>query len=146
MSEQTILGVVTRLTLRTHSLPEFFGAVFTTIKATSKGAFRQLIGKVIEFYSESLFNPHWGEQIAFRPGSVLVIAMVFQGLDQHQAERTWRPFFEWLAASPQDFSIASEPRILAVPARHFWEPESLKKVPGLVLADDRPGAPEANIF
>jgi FAD/FMN-containing dehydrogenase len=28
------LGVVTRLTLRTHSLPEFFGAVFTTIKAT----------------------------------------------------------------------------------------------------------------
>src|SRR5215472_11850999 len=140
------LGVVTRLTLRTHSLPEFFGAVFTAIKATSKGAFRQLIGKVVEFYSESLFNPHWGEQIAFRPGNVLAIAMVFQGLDQHQAERTWRPFFEWLAASPQDFSIVSEPRILAVPARHFWEPESLKKVPGLVLADDRPGAPETNLF
>jgi FAD/FMN-containing dehydrogenase len=140
------LGVVTRLTLRTHSLPEFFGAVFTTIKATSKGAFRRLIGKVIEFYRESLFNPHWGEQIAFRPGNVLAIAMVFQGLDQHQAETTWRPFFEWLAASPQDFSIVSEPRILAVPARHFWEPESLRKVPGLALADDRPGAPEANVF
>src|SRR5215472_740359 len=55
------LGVVTRLTLRTHSLPEFFGAVFATIKATSRGAFRQLIGKVIELYSKSLFNPHWGE-------------------------------------------------------------------------------------
>ena len=140
------LGVVTRLTLRTHSLPEFFGGVFTTIKAMSQAAFRQLIGKIIEFYSKSLFNPHWGEQIAFRPGNVLAIGLVFQGLDQRQAETIWRPFFEWLAASPQDFSIVSEPKILALPARQFWDPESLKKVPGLVLADDRPGAPEANVF
>jgi FAD/FMN-containing dehydrogenase len=140
------LGVVTRLTLRTHGLPEFFGAVITTIKATSQGAFRRLIAKIIEFYNESLFNPHWGEQIAFRPGNVLAITMVFQGLDQRQAETVWRPFFEWLAASPQDFAIVSEPKIIALPARKFWDPESLKKVPGLVLADDRPGAPEANIF
>jgi len=35
--------------LNASSLPEFFGAVFTTIKATSNGAFRRLIGKVIEF-------------------------------------------------------------------------------------------------
>jgi FAD/FMN-containing dehydrogenase len=140
------LGVVTRLTLRTHDLPEFFGAVFTTIKATSANAFRQLIAKVIEFYGESLFNPHWGEQIAFRPGNVLAIAMVFQGLDQHQAEMIWRPFFDWLAASPQDFGFVSEPKIIALRARKFWDPEFLKKAPGLVLADDRPGAPEANIF
>jgi FAD/FMN-containing dehydrogenase len=140
------LGVVTRLTLRTHSLPEFFGAVFTTIKATSESAFRRLIGKVIEFYSEALFNLHWGEQIAFRPGNVLVIATVFQGLNRQQAETIWHPFFEWLGDSPQDFSILSEPRILAVPARYFWDPGSLKKVPGLVLADGRPGAPEANVF
>ena len=140
------LGVVTRLTLRTHSLPDFFGGVFTTIKATSEDAFRRLISKVIEFYSESLFNPHWGEQISFRPGNVLAIGMVFQGLDQHQAETTWRPFFEWMATSPQDFSIVSEPKILALPARHFWDSEFLKKVPGLVLTDDRPGASEANVF
>jgi FAD/FMN-containing dehydrogenase len=140
------LGIVTRLTLQTHQLPKFFGAVFMTVKATSEGAFRRLIGKVMEFYREALFNPHWGEQIAFRPDNVLVISMVFQGLDQQQAQATWRPFFEWLAGSPQDFSIASEPAILAVPARHFWDPEFLKKVPGLVLADDRPGAPEANVF
>src|ERR1700759_76609 len=140
------LGVVTRLTLRTHDLPEFFGAVFTTIKATSQGAFRQVKAKMIEFYNKSLFNPHWGEQIAFRPGNVLAIAMVFQGLDQHQAETIWRPFFEWLAASPADFSIVAEPKIFALPARRFWDPEFLKKAPGIVLADDRPGAPESNIF
>jgi FAD/FMN-containing dehydrogenase len=80
------LGVVTRLTLRTYSLPEFFGAVFTTIKATSESAFRRLIGKVLEFYSKALFNPHWGEQIAFRPGNVLVIAMVFLALAQYVSQ------------------------------------------------------------
>jgi FAD/FMN-containing dehydrogenase len=140
------LGVVTRLTLRTHDLPEFFGAVFTTIQGTSERAFRRLISKVIEFYNEALLNPQWGEQIAFRPGNVLAIAMVFQGLDQQEAETIWRPFFDWLAASPQDFSIISAPKILAVRARHFWDPAMLKQVPGLVLGDDRPGAPETNIF
>jgi FAD/FMN-containing dehydrogenase len=140
------LGVVTRLTLRTHSLPEFFGAVSTTIKARSEEAFRRLIGMVIEFYGEALLNPHWGEQIAFRPGNVLAISMVFQGLNQKEAETVWQPFFEWLTGSPQDFSIQLEPMILAVPAQYFWDPSSLKKIPGLVLADDRPGAPESNVF
>ena len=136
------LGVVTRLTLRTHSLPEFFGAVFATIKATSDAAFRRLISQMMSFYSSNLFNPHWGEQIAFRPGNVLAIGMVFQGLDQKEAETIWRPFFDWLAASPKDFAIVEPPRILAAPARHFWDPGFLKKLPGIVLADDRPGAPK----
>jgi FAD/FMN-containing dehydrogenase len=139
-------GAVTKLTLRTHDLPEFFGAVFTTVQAASDDAYRRLIGRIIAFYGEALFNPHWGEQIAFRPGNVLDIAMVFQGLDQQQAEVTWRPFFDWLAASPQDFSIASGPSVLAAPARSFWDPEFLGQVPGLILADDRPGAPETNVF
>ncbi len=83
--------MVTRLTLKTHELPQFFGAVITTIKATSDAAFRRLIGRIIGFYAEALFNPHWGEQIAFRPDNVLAIRMVFQGLDQQQAENVWRP-------------------------------------------------------
>jgi FAD/FMN-containing dehydrogenase len=140
------LGVVTRLTLETHSLPLFFGAVFATIKATSDVAFRRLIDKVLSLYSEKLLNPSWGEQIAFRPGNVLAIAMVFQGLDQQQAEMTWRPFFDWLVAFPEDFNVVEPPRILAAPARHFWDPGFLKELPGLVLADDRPGTSEDNIF
>jgi FAD/FMN-containing dehydrogenase len=139
-------GVVTKLTLRTHDLPEFFGAVLATVKTASDGAFRRLIGRVIAFYGEALFNPNWGEQIAFRPGNVLDIAMVFQGLDQQQADATWRPFFDWLKASPKDFSIESGPTVLAAPARTFWDPQFLEQVPGLILADDRPGAPEMNVF
>jgi FAD/FMN-containing dehydrogenase len=140
------LGVVTRLTLRTHDLPDFVGAVNMTIKAASDVAFRRLIGQIVGFYNDSLFNPHWGEQIAFRPGNVLAIAMVFQGLDQQQAETIWRRFLDWLASSPQDFSFASAPWIVAVPARRFWDPGFLKEVPGVVVADDRPGAPEGNVF
>jgi FAD/FMN-containing dehydrogenase len=140
------LGVVTRLTLRTHNLPEFFGAVFLTVEAASDTAFRRLIDRILSFYSSMLLNPHWGEQIRIRPGNVLVVSMVFQGLDRHQAEMTWRPFLNWLAESPQDFRIVSEPIILAVPARHFWDPETLRKIPGVVLTDDRPGSPGTNIY
>jgi FAD/FMN-containing dehydrogenase len=139
-------GVVTRLTLQTHDLPDFVGAVNMTIKAASDVAFRRLIGRIVSLYSESLFNPHWGEQIVLRPGNVLAIAMVFQGLDQQQAETIWRPFLDWLVGSPQEFSIVSAPWIVAVPARRFWDPGFLKEVPGVVLADDRPGAPDVNVF
>jgi FAD/FMN-containing dehydrogenase len=140
------LGVVTRLTLRTHALPPFFGAAFMTVEATSDAAYRRLVGRIVSFYSESLFNPHWGEQIAFRPGNVLAIAMVFQGLDQQQAETVWRPFLDWLAAAPQDFRLETAPWIAALPARRFWDPAFLKQQQGVVLTDDRPGAPAGNVF
>jgi FAD/FMN-containing dehydrogenase len=142
------LGVVTRLTLRTHPLPvpEFFGVVSATVQATSDAAFRRLIGRIVGFYAERLLNPHWGEQLVLRPDNVLAIAMLFQGLDQQQAEATWRPFFDGLAESPQDFRIVAAPAVLAAPARQFWDPALLRQVPGLVLADDRPGAPAANVF
>src|SRR6266853_1540711 len=40
-------GVVTKLTLRTHELPEFFGYAEGTIKAKSDAAFRQLIARFV---------------------------------------------------------------------------------------------------
>jgi Berberine and berberine like len=138
-------GVVTRVTLRTHTLPEFMGGVFATIRASSDEAFRRLIAKSLEFYTQNLFNPHWGEQLGFGQNG-LSIAMVQQGLSQEQAEATWRPFFDWVSASSQDFSLVSAPRIISEPARLFWDPVALKKAPGLVLLDDRPGAPADNIF
>jgi hypothetical protein len=79
--------------------------VIATITATSDAAFRRLIGQVLSFCNENLLNPHWGEQIRFGSDGVLAIAMQFQGLDQQQAATIWRPFFDWLAASPQDFKV-----------------------------------------
>ena len=139
-------GVVTRVTLRTHALPEFLGGASATIKAASDDAYRRLIAKTVEFYAQALFNPHWGEQIGFGPGGVVAISMVFQGLTSQQAADVWRPFFDWVSASPQDFALVSAPRIGAFPAQYFWNPSVLKSLPGLVLADDREGAPAEDIF
>jgi FAD/FMN-containing dehydrogenase len=139
-------GVVTRVTLRTRPLPDFFGGVFATVRSTSDDAYRRLIAKTVEFYAQALFNSHWGEQIGFRPGGVITISMVFQGLARQEAEAVWRPFFDWVAASPQDLAFASAPQIGALPARRFLDPSLLKSVPGRTLADDRHGAPADNIF
>jgi FAD/FMN-containing dehydrogenase len=100
---------------------------------------------MMRFYREALFNTHWGEQIVLRSNNVVTIRMVFQGLDQAEAAAVWRPFFEWVAASPQDFTLASGPLILAVPAKFFWDASFLKRAPGIVVSDDRPGAPAGNI-
>jgi FAD/FMN-containing dehydrogenase len=82
------------------------------------------------------------------------ISMAFQGLDQQQVEAIWRPFFDWVSAAPQDFTFVSAqdfttpsaPKINAFPARGRWDPSRLRQVPGVVIADDRPGAPAENIF
>jgi FAD/FMN-containing dehydrogenase len=136
-------GVVTRVTLRTHELPEFFGALSGGIYTTSDDAYRRLIAKTIDFYAQALFNPHWGEQILIGRG-YLGFNMVFQGLDQQQAEAVWKPFFDWVAASPHDFAIVRALRIQTLPAaRRYWDPSLL---PRDIIVDDRPGAPADNIF
>ncbi len=141
------LGVVTKLTLRTRELPERVGAVFGTIRATSDEAFRRLLARLIALYRDQLFNPHWGEQLVFGPGNTVRIAMVFQGLDRASAERVWQPFQQWITRSPQEFAFEPRPMILDAPARRFWDAEFLKtNVPGLVVADDRAGAPAENVF
>ena len=141
------LGVVTRLTLRVHELPESFGAVNLTVRAASAPAFRRLVGLVVDFYSQSLMNPHWGEQIHLQSGNVLRISMVFQGLDRGQAQAVWQPFLDALDAAPQDFKVEFAPlKIVSTPARTFWSPTMFKKLLGFIASDDRPGAPEGNVF
>ena len=110
-------------------------------------AFRRLLARLIGFYRDQLFNPHWGEQLVFGPGNTVRIAMVFQGLDRPSAERVWHPFLEWVTRSPQDFAIEPPLTILDAPARRFWDAAFLREnVPGLIVADDRPGAPTGNVF
>src|SRR4030095_1090538 len=64
-----------------------------------------------------------------------------------QAGEVWRPFFEWVAAAPQEYSLTEPTRIVDIAARHLWDPEFLRKnVPSAVLPDDGAGAPESNVF
>ena len=80
-------GVVTRFTLHTRELPEFFGAVSAAIRAASDEAYRALIAEAMSFYRANLFNAHWGEKFSFRSDNTLDIGMLFQGLARQQ-ERT----------------------------------------------------------
>jgi len=131
-------GVITKLTLRTHDLPENFGAAWGTIKAKSDDAFRRLVTRFFAFYADNLFNEHWGEQVAIAPGNVLKISMVSQGLDKAAAKAVWQPFFDWVTASPQDFIIAEELGASAHAAQHWWDVEGNPAM----IRDMRPGAPK----
>jgi len=141
------LGVITRLTLRTHELPDTFGATFGKVKATSDAAFRELIAHTLAFYHQHLFNPHWGEQIRFGASNTVEFYMVFQGLNAAQAQSTWQPYLDWIASRQHDYSIEAPMQIFELPARHFWDAEFLlKHAPGVAITDDRAGAPKDHYF
>jgi FAD/FMN-containing dehydrogenase len=140
------VGVVTRLTLRTRELPASFGGAQGAIKAASDEAFHALIGKMISFYGTALFNPAWGEQIAFGADNTVHISMVFQGLSQQQAETVWAPLLEWVRTH-EGYSFEQAFRCIAVPAQHFWDAEFFKKyAPGFMVADPREGKPAHHVL
>ena len=140
-------GVVTRLSLRVHPLPETFGAVNLTVRATSDAAFRKLVALTLDFCAAALVGPHWGEQLRFRRNNSVQVAMVFQGLSRSEAVAAWQPFFAAIDAGAKEFDLEFSPlRIVATDARSFWAPTLFKRTFGFIKRDDRPGAPESNVF
>ena len=140
-------GVVTRITLKTHPLPNFLGGAFGNIKASSPEAYKRLIAQFMAFYRDKLFNPNWGESVRFRRDNVLDIEMVFQGLDMATAQATWKPFIDWVSASPNDYAWTTPLMAIAAPAHFFWDAAFLKQnIPTAIRSDDRPGAPADAIY
>jgi len=113
--------VVSKVTVRTHDLPEFFGPTNFTIKAASDDDYKRLIREFVSFYAEHLFNDHWGEQARMNPDNKFVISMLSQGLDAGQAKKVWQPFLDWVARSPQAYSIEGRVVIGSLPAQHMWD-------------------------
>jgi FAD/FMN-containing dehydrogenase len=138
------LGVVTRLTLKTHELPTFFGAVNGEIKASSDEAYKRLILQFVRFCRESLLNPHWGEKAEFHSENVLKLSLVFQGYDQKEAAAVVQPFFDWVRA--QNGLTLTNQLVAAIPARIFWDGKVMRNIPGAMVGDDRPGAPLENVL
>lgn len=128
-------GVITRLTLRTHALPEYFGGAWGTIQAANDAAFRALIARFLALYAGQLANAHWGEQVAVKPDNSLEISMCQQGLSREQALAAWQPFFDWVRTS-RDYRIADELGADGHAARSWWE---IAGNPGMI-PDRRPGA------
>jgi FAD/FMN-containing dehydrogenase len=130
-------GVVTRVTLRTHELPQFFGAAWGKVQAQSDDAFRRLLTRFLDFYATSLCNPHWGEQVRIGSDNTLDVSMVCQGLDPKQAPAAWQPFFEWLKSAPRDFTIVDKLGAGTLPAQRWWDVTDNRSM----IQDKRQGAP-----
>lgn len=133
-------GVVTKVTLQTHDLPEFFGAAWGKVQARSDEAYRKLIAQFIRFYAEHLFNPHWGEKVSLRPDNVFELGMNCQGLSANEAKQVWKPFFDWVNASPEEFTMVEKLSAGAWRARSWWKAEGN---PGM-NRDTRDEAPKYN--
>jgi FAD/FMN-containing dehydrogenase len=129
-------GVVTRLTLATHELPQVFGAVHLTLHAHSDDAFRRLLARFIDLYAANLFNPHWGEQVTAM-GNHLEVAMVFQDLTQDEARAAWKPLLDFVNANSADYEGQGSFAVTVIPARAYWD---ARRMPGAIVSDPRPGA------
>jgi len=139
-------GVVTRLTLRTHELPDRFGIADVNIHARSDTGFRALIAHFVDFYAQSLMNPHWGEIVNIRHGRRLEISMASQALDDGQMATIWQPFLRWVATSGE-LSFVTPPLLRSGAARHRWDAAFLRShLAGAVMSDRRLNAPSGNIF
>lgn len=139
-------GVVTRLTLRTHELPQTIGAILFSVVAKSDSGWRDLVSQVIRFYAEALHNPTWGEQLRFSPGRKLGVSMLFRGLTADAARAVWLPLLSWIAEHPDEYRLEGEPFVLAAPGSQFWDPAFLRSLAGVVRQDDREGASPDSLF
>jgi hypothetical protein len=75
------------------------------------------------------------------------VGMVFQRMDAAQAQAVWKPFLDWVSASPADFTMTSPASILSMPGRDYWDGDYLRThLPQFFLADDRSGGPRGNVW
>nr|WP_026253878.1 FAD-dependent oxidoreductase [Legionella shakespearei] len=132
-------GIVSKITLETHPLPTFFGALTGTVKAKSDKDYQDLIQYFINFYRLKLHNEHWGEQVILNPENELQLALVFQGMNKSEVDTLWHPFIKWLERNPERYQVKINSLVL--PARTFWDYTYLEQhLPADIIADQRKNA------
>jgi FAD/FMN-containing dehydrogenase len=140
-------GVVTRVTLRLHDLPEYAGGAIFRVKASSDDAFRRLLRYFVGFYRDHLFNEHWGEQAHIGSNNVLEMSMVSLGLSTDEAKKVWQPFLDWIARSPGSYTVEPGMVLGSMPARYWWDVQWRKAHHHEVFdSDTRPGASPNNVW
>jgi FAD/FMN-containing dehydrogenase len=134
-------GVITRLTFRTHYLPQMIGGVHGTVVADSDEAYHALVAQMLRHFRDHLCNPNWGEQMEFHGDRRIDLHMLFQGLAEDQANAAWKPLLDWIAARPA-YTWKEPFWLRGMPARHFWDIDFYKEH-GLTFAvpDNQPGTP-----
>lgn len=117
-------GVVTKVTLKAHALPQHAGILEGTLSAKNDEAYKKLIHQFLIFFRQHLNNEHWGEQFSFNADNSIKLFLLFQGLKADQIEKTWRPMKEWINQYPELYFMKI--KTISIPSRqmwdyHFWE-------------------------
>ena len=134
------LGVVTKLTLKTHALPDFFGYADCTIKAASDRDFQRLLAQFFDFYAADLVQSALGRRHHHTPDNTLDVSMASQGLSTDDAIGIWRPFLSWVAAQGPAYSTTGT-SIGSDAAHSYWDVEAMRKAGSRAVEfDTRPGA------
>ena len=138
-------GVTTRLTFATRDLPETFGFIGFSIKATDEAAYRRLIGRFLDLARERLINPHWGEQVHFAPDFEMIVKMTAQGLSANDMRDVWGPILAMAGTAGYDFG--EEPVLYAIPAQRWWDLDYRRaQMPETIVLDDASSHKGARFF
>ena len=138
-------GVVTRVTLMTHPLPDYVGQLSGEIVARSDAAFQQLLEQFVAFYRGQLSNEHWGEQVTVKRNNTLALSLTFEGMRARDVEAIWLPFRRWVEARPDSFTIRLG--TIEVPGDTLWNFDVLQKyAPAAIRADARSGEPPGHFW
>ena len=130
-----------------RELPEFWGGAIFAVKAASDEAFRGLLRYFVNFYRDSLFNDHWGEQAHVGGNNVLGISMVSHALSTEEARRVWQPFLDWIGRSPGLYTIEPGMILGSIAARHWWDPEwRRQRHQDVFISDSRAGASPSRVW
>lgn len=130
-------GIVTRITLCTYDLTKFFGLSVGVVMAKTDEAFKRLITQFIEFYSNSLFNPDWGNEINVGADNTLSISLACCDLGSDEINTVWKPFLEWVNEAPNNLIWKKPFQVTSFDPRFFWD---IKHNP-MIKSDSRPGVP-----
>ena len=138
-------GVVTRLTLRTHDLPDIFGVVNMTVQATFGRAFRRLIAPLRRFLRRQACSTRIGAKSS--PSGRTTgsrSSWCSRASTQARNRGALAAVHRWVAKAAGRFQRQARALIRAGPARLRWDAAFMQgRAPG-DPADDRPGAPADN--
>ncbi|MCB0930505.1 MAG: FAD-binding oxidoreductase [Mycobacterium sp.] len=133
-------GIVSRVTLLTHPIPSTVGIVTGSIRAASDAAYRELIGRFVEFYPRNLDNWHWGESVAFGPANEFGFRLAFLDMPESEGRAVIERFADQFRNRPDEYSV--EPRLQFLEFGDLWNPDYWERAdPDFITRDPRPGAP-----
>jgi FAD/FMN-containing dehydrogenase len=138
-------GIATKVTLRTHPLPSYFGVVDGSIVAKNDAAFKELLERFLLFYRERLSNEHWGEQVRARRDNSLKLSLVFEGMTAKEAEQVWQPLRDWIERRAD--TLTMKVNYLELPGVRMWDYDFLKQnIPDFIEGDPRPDQPAGRFW